>query len=225
MCPIGHWEVTQGTGHFHLEKIVPHAAVDPASLLPPWLSTLPPVTGKCEKHLLRFPNLPPRKAPTPLRTNGVNIPLRPHQPCAAPHVNPLSLDHCTWYQCLKCQPTNMYWVCSLCCCAEATEEVRYACAQAGLGMLWTLGPSSPSSPSSLFPPPSFPFPDPFSVLPPSLLSPPFLPCFLLFLFSLFLHWSLFPPFSSFFLPFLCHVHSKLQSKEQHQADWIRMARD
>lgn len=91
MCPIGHWEVTQGTGHFYLEKTSPHAAVDPASLLPPWLSTLPPVTGKCEKHLLRFPNLPPRKAPTPLRTNGINIPLRPHSAlCRTPRESTFS---------------------------------------------------------------------------------------------------------------------------------------
>lgn len=151
---------------------------------PPWLSTPPPVTGLSEKHH-RFPSLPPRRAPTPLRTRGM-ISLKPHLAlCWTAREPTFSGPLCMVSEhkvSIKRQVLNLQSLS----CAEAREKVRYECAQEGLGMPWT----QLRFPLSVLPPPFLPSflapPSPtllsFSLLPPSL-CPHFLLHFHLFTFS------------------------------------------
>ena len=192
-----------GAGQVHLGKASHTVQWIQCPCFPSWLSTPPPVTGISEKRLLRFPSvnaLPPRRAPTPLRTRGI-ISLKPHPAlCWTAHETTFSGPLCV-VSVLRVSINKHVLNLQSLSCAEARGKVRCECVQEGPGMLWMLGPGPISSRSPL---PTLSSPLPCSPSPTLLsfsLPPPFIFCPHFLCTSIFSHFPLlasFPFFSSFF---------------------------
>lgn len=191
-----------GAGQFHLGKASHTMQWIQCPCFPSWLSTPPPVTGISEKHLLRFPSLPPRRAPTPLRTRGI-VSLKPHPALCWTVCEPTFSGPLCMVSVLRVSINKHVLNLQSLSCAEARGKVRYECAQGGLECsgCWDQLPfplsllSPPFLPSSLAPPPPPFFPSPFLHPSSSVLTSSALPSF-----HIFPCWLPFPPFLRFSFP-------------------------